>query len=98
EDALLTAFAAAVPADERAALPDAGIVLPFANLRRSTGERKPTGLTGSLLVEPVAPAPPPKRLVLVPDGDAEGARGEPPEPRRRAPRTASSPSPPPHTP
>ena len=40
EDALLTAFAAAVPEAERAALPDREIVLPFANLRRPTGERK----------------------------------------------------------
>ncbi|MEA2577907.1 MAG: hypothetical protein QOD78_1495, partial [Chloroflexota bacterium] len=93
EDALLTAFAASVPAAERAALPDPGIVLPFANLRRPTGERKPTGLTGSLLAEPVVAPPPPKRLVVMPDGDAEGARGEPPEPRRRAPRATSSPSP-----
>ncbi len=95
EDALLAAFAASVPAEERAALPDPGVVLPFANLRRPTGERKPSGLTGSLLPDPIAPAPPPptKRVVVVPDGDAEGARGEPPEPRRRTPRPTSSPSP-----
>jgi len=93
EDALLSAFAASVPAEERAALPDPGIVLPFANLRRPTGERKPSGLTGSLVAEPVAPTPPPKRVVVMPDGDAEGARGEPPEPRRRAPRVTASPSP-----
>lgn len=93
EDALLAAFAATVPASDRAALRDPEVVLPFANLRRATGERKATGLSGSLLPEPVEPAPPPTRVVVLPDGDAEGARGEPPEPRRRAGRTAASPSP-----
>lgn len=93
EDALLTAFAATVPASERAAPPDSSVVLPFANLRRAGGERKATGLTGSLLPEAVAPAPPARHVVVKPDGDAEGARGEPPEPRRRAPRVTKSPSP-----
>ncbi len=93
EDALLTAFAATVPASERAAPPDSSVVLPFANLRRAGGERKATGLTGSLLPEAVAPAPPARHVVVKPDGDAEGARGEPPEPRRRAPRAPKSPSP-----
>src|SRR5947209_2515666 len=49
EDAVLSAFADAVPADERAALPDRAVVLPFANLRTTTGERKATGLANSLL-------------------------------------------------
>ena len=40
EDALFAAFAAAVSEAERAALPDRYAVLPFANLRRPTGERK----------------------------------------------------------
>jgi len=92
EDALLAAFAATVPAPERAALRDPEVVLPFANLRRPTGERKASGLSGSLLPDPVEPAAPPTRVVVLPDGDAEGARGEPPEPKRRA-RTTSSPSP-----
>jgi len=91
EDALLAAFAATVPAPERAALHDPDIVLPFANLRRPTGERKATGLSGSLIAEPVEPPRPPTRVVVLPDGDAEGARGEPPEPRRRAPRSTRSP-------
>jgi transcription elongation factor GreA len=84
EDAFLGAFAASVPAAERAALHDPAILLPFATLRRPTGERKQTGLTGSLIAEPVTAPPPPTRVVTVPDGDAEGARGEPPEPRRRS--------------
>jgi transcription elongation factor GreA len=84
EDALLEAFAQGVTDAERATLPDRDVVLPFANLRRGDGQRKATGLTGSLLAEPVAPPAPPTRVVQLPDGDAEGARGEPPEPRRRA--------------
>jgi hypothetical protein len=95
EDALLEAFAQGVSEAERAILPDREVVLPFANLRRGDGQRKATGLTGSLLTEPVVPAPPPTRVVQLPDGDAEGARGEPPEPRRqvatpRAPRAAAT--------
>jgi transcription elongation factor GreA len=95
EDALLAAFAASVSDAEREALADRDVILPFANLRRPTGERKATGLSGSLLTEAVEPAPPPKRVVAVPDGDAEGARGEPPAARRRAPsaRSGSFPSP-----
>ena len=55
EDALLAAFADTVPASERAALRDPEVVLPFANLRRPTGERKASGLSGSLLPEAVEP-------------------------------------------
>ena len=84
EDALLTAFAAGVPEADLAGLPDRTVVLPWANLRTATGERKATGLSGSLIQEAVAPPLPPTRVVVVPDGDAEGARGEPVEPRRRA--------------
>jgi transcription elongation factor GreA len=86
EDALLAAFAAGVAADERAALPDPETVLPFATQRTPTGSRKRTGVTGSILPEPAAPPPPGRRIVQLPDGDAEGARGEPPASRssRRA--------------
>jgi transcription elongation factor GreA len=80
EDALLEAFAAGVSAAERAMLHDPDVVLPFANLRRADGVRKATGLAGSLLAEPVEAPLPPTRIVQLPDGDAEGARGEPPEP------------------
>lgn len=89
EDALLTAFAAGVPAAELAALPDHAVVLPWANLRSATGERKATGLTGSILAEPAAPPPPPTRVVVLPDGDAEGAHGEPP-PRKSRPSRAGT--------
>jgi transcription elongation factor GreA len=88
EDALLTAFAEGVQDDP----PSDGPVLPFANLRRPTGERRPTGLTGSLLPEPVVPPIPPTRVTIVPDGDAEGARGEPPPPRPRTRRPAPPPT------
>jgi transcription elongation factor GreA len=84
EDALLEAFAGAIPPTERDALPDREVVLPFANLRRSDGRRKATGLNGSLLAAPGPPPEPKRHVVVVADGDAEGARGEPPEPRRRA--------------
>ena len=89
EDALLEAFAAGVPDAERAGLADRDVVLPFANLRRGTGARKSTGLTGALLNEPVEVPAPPRQVVDLPDGDAEGARGEPPPVRRaRAPAAA----------
>ena len=96
EDALLAAFAAGVPEADLAALPDRSVVLPWANLRRPTGERKATGLKGSLIPEPVVAPLPPTRIVRVADGDAEGARGEPPAPKRRpaaprAPRAAKPP-------
>jgi transcription elongation factor GreA len=85
EDAVLEAFAAGVSAADRAALPDREVVLPFANLRRPDGQRKTTGVSGSLLPEAVVAPAPPTRIVQLPDGDAEGARGEPPEPKRRSP-------------
>jgi transcription elongation factor GreA len=88
EDALLAEFAAGIQDAERAALPDRDVVLPFANLRQATGERKATGLTGSLLPEPVEPPRPPTRVVVLPDGDAEGADGSPAPKRGRAPATA----------
>jgi transcription elongation factor GreA len=84
EDALLAEFAAGIPDAERSALPDQAVVLPFANLRQATGERKATGLTGSLLPEPVEPSRPPTRVVVLPDGDAEGADGSPAPKRGRA--------------
>ncbi|MEX1170832.1 MAG: transcription elongation factor GreA [Chloroflexota bacterium] len=82
EDALFDAFAAGIPEADLAGLPDRDVVLPFANLRRGGGLRKATGLTGPLLAEPLVAPPPPMRVIEVPDGDAEGARGESPQPRR----------------
>jgi transcription elongation factor GreA len=82
QDALLTRFAGTVPASDRDTTSADDQVLPWAVLRRPTGERKATGLSGSLLAETPEPVPPPTRVVTMPDGDAEGARGEP-APRRR---------------
>jgi transcription elongation factor GreA len=91
EDAVLSAFAAGVSDTTRAGLPDQAVVLPFANLRTPDGARKRTGLSGSLIPEPAATPAPPSRVVVVPDGDAEGARGEPPAPKR-AVRKAPTPA------
>lgn len=84
EDALLTAFADQVPAEDLLDIPDHDTILPWAVLRRPTGERKSTGLTGSLLAEPPRTPTPATHIVHLPDGDAEGAHGEPPAHRRRA--------------
>ena len=76
EDALLSAFAQAVPESARMAIPG-GIVLPFANLATPSGERRPHGITGAVLPEPARPPEPTRHVVDVPDGDADGARPEP---------------------
>ena len=55
EDAILEAFAGAVPAVATAGLPDASLVLPFANRRRPGGAVRADGVTGST-VEPSAEA------------------------------------------
>ena len=73
EDAILTAFADGVPVSARAALHDSTVVLPFANLRTATGERRQHGLSGTVLAEPDAVASPPTRIVEVPAGNADGA-------------------------
>jgi transcription elongation factor GreA len=51
EDALMSAFAAAVPADAAARLHDPTVILPFANLQSADGARKNHGLGDPLLVE-----------------------------------------------
>jgi transcription elongation factor GreA len=76
EDALIAAFGEAVPAEERADLPDTAMVLPFANLRTPTGERKKHGIAGASLPEEPAQPGPPTRVVELAPGDAEGARAE----------------------
>jgi transcription elongation factor GreA len=97
EDALFGAFAAAIPDDDRARLHDRDVILPFANLRSTAGDRKAHGLTGYLVPEEAAPPAPPKRVTELPPGDAEGASGLPPTraaggTTRRAPRAPSAPS------
>ena len=56
---------------------DPAVVLPFANLRSTGGERKPHGLTGYLVPEEVVAPSPAGRRVDLPPGDAEGASGLP---------------------
>lgn len=87
EDALLGAFAAAVPPAEVSALHDPAVVLPFANLRSALGERKNHGIEGALLAAEEAPASAVARSVRpVAGGEATGAARTP----ARA-RTAASP-------
>ena len=97
EDALLGAFAATIPAADRAALHDASVILPFANLRTVTGERKLTGLSNSLVPAERVPATPAGRVVQVPPGAALGTGGLPGSSARtaggtirRAPRAGSA--------
>jgi transcription elongation factor GreA len=91
EDALLDAFAAAVPPSVVAATPQPGLVLPWGVLRRPTGERRAHGLAGMLVPEgsepepaAVTPAPRPRGR---PDDSARAAE------RRRAPKPPSGPAP-----
>jgi transcription elongation factor GreA len=77
EDALLGAFAATIPAVDRAGLHDTTVILPFANLRTVTGERKATGLSNSLVPADPVPATPSGRVVNVAPGAAIGSGGLP---------------------
>ena len=72
EDALLEAFGESVAEAERKALTDATVVLPWANQRRPSGDRRQSGLTNATLPIEREPAPPPTTLVDVPPGDADG--------------------------
>jgi transcription elongation factor GreA len=77
EDAILSAFDAGVDEAARAALPDPSIVLPFANLQTSTGERRKHGITGAVLPDPNAGvAAPARRVTEVAAGDADGTSRE----------------------
>jgi transcription elongation factor GreA len=51
EDALMSAFASAVPTDAAARLHDPTVILPFANLQSADGARKNHGLGSPLLAE-----------------------------------------------
>jgi transcription elongation factor GreA len=95
EDAILTAFAESIPAAERAALHDSKVVLPFANLRTVTGERKATGLQSSLVAAEPKQVVPAGRVTNMAEGSADGA-AESTRARaaggtvRRAPRAATA--------
>jgi transcription elongation factor GreA len=72
-DAFFDAFGAAQPAAP-SGRPANALALPWANTRRPTGERQTHGITGSIVpAEPTAPEPP-RRVVDVAPGDADGAR------------------------
>lgn len=98
EDALFAAFAEAVPAVDRERLHDPNVVLPFANLRSTAGDRKAHGLSAYLVPEDAAPRPATRRVHDLPPGDAEGASGLPPTraaggTTRRAPKPRPGPKP-----
>ena len=94
EDALLSAFADSIPAAERAALHDPTVVLPFANLRTVTGDRKKTGLANSLVAAEPKQVVPAGRVVEKAAGAADGAadstRSRGVGTIRRAPRAATA--------
>jgi transcription elongation factor GreA len=106
EDALLETFADALTEADRAPLLDQSVVLPWANQRRPSGDRRQSGLTGSTLpIEREAP-PPPTTVVDLPPGAADGlpearntgtvrrTNASPPQrPPARTPRPAAPPRP-----
>jgi transcription elongation factor GreA len=56
--------------------PAGALALPWANMRRPTGERQAHGITGSVRPEPAKTVEPARRVVELPPGDADGARPE----------------------
>jgi hypothetical protein len=74
EDALLEAFAVAVPEAARAALPARAPILPFANRRRPGGPVRPDGISGSTAEPAVPPGPAPSAT-----GTGSGPRRRPGE-------------------
>lgn len=75
-DALFDAFATGLDTSAIAGRPAEAQPLPWANLKRPTGERQAHGLANSMLPDETVAAPP-TRVVEVAPGDAEGARPEP---------------------
>jgi transcription elongation factor GreA len=71
-DGLLDAFAASIPAPLPPGRPAGALTIPWANLRRPTGERQASGISGSILPDD-APPRVATHVVDVPPGDAEGA-------------------------
>jgi transcription elongation factor GreA len=73
--------------------PPGALPVPWANIRRPTGERQAHGLSGQVLPEAPSAPEPARRVVELPPGDADGAM---PEAKgagttRRAPRADSPP-------
>lgn len=73
-DAFFDAFAAGrtTPAGR----PAGALALPWANARRPTGERQQTGIMGAHVPQPALAPEPPRRVVEVAPGDADGAAVE----------------------
>jgi transcription elongation factor GreA len=92
----LDAFFDAFASDRQAppGRPDGALALPWANTRRPTGERQVHGITGAVLPAPPQAPEPPRRVVDVEPGDAEGARVEPrgTGTTRRAPTASTRPA------
>ena len=78
EDEIIAAFAEAVPAEDRAGLPEGAPVLPWANLESPTGPTRDTGLTNALLSVEATPV----KKSNVKRSDSSG--------RKRATRTTST--------
>jgi len=79
-DALLDAFGAgratATGRAQAAGRPAGALALPWANMRRPTGEWQVHGITGAFVPESPRTPVPPRRVVEVAPGDADGARAE----------------------
>ena len=74
-DAIFDAFAAR-HGGVLEARPKGSLVMPWANTRRPTGERQPHGITASLVPDEVVAPPPPRRVVQLAPGAADGTATE----------------------
>jgi transcription elongation factor GreA len=70
-DAFFEAFAKGPTAP--AGRPAGALALPWANTRNATGQRQETGITGAHTPAPAREPEPPRRVVEVEPGDADGA-------------------------
>jgi transcription elongation factor GreA len=73
-DAFLDAFAAGRPMPP--GRPPGALALPWANTRRPTGERQVHGITGAVLPAPAEAPEPPRQVVQLEPGDADGTSRE----------------------
>jgi len=71
-DAVLDAFAASEPGAQPNR-PAGALMLPWANMRRPTGERQQHGITGSMIADAVVAPAPPTYVTNVAPGVADGA-------------------------
>ena len=71
-DAVLDAFAAAEPG-AMPNRPSGALLIPWANMRRPTGERQQHGITASMIADEVVAPPPATHVTEVAPGVADGA-------------------------